>query len=171
MEVLVVKNSDDLFAYLDSLGIAYTNREHEPVFTVAESQALRDDIGGGHTKNLFLKDKKSNYFLLTVGDMAEINLKTIHQKIGAQGRVSFGSAEALSELLGVVPGSVTAFGVFNDTQGKVTLIFDDVLMDHEMINAHPLRNNATTSIARNDLLRFVQSLGREPRIEPLSERT
>lgn len=164
------KTSDDLFAYLDGLGIAYTNHEHAPVFTVAEAQQLRDGIAGGHTKNLFLKDKKGSYFLLTVGEEAEIDLKTIHQKIGAQGRVSFGKPDALMAYLGVVPGAVTAFGVLNDTDNNVTLIFDDVLMTHDVINAHPLRNDATVSIARGDLVAFVASLGRPVRIEALSER-
>lgn len=164
------KTSDDLFAYLDELGISYTNREHAPVFTVAEAQQLRDGIAGGHTKNLFIKDKKGRYFLLTVGEDAEIDLKTIHQKIGAQGRVSFGKPDALMDYLGVVPGAVTAFGVFNDTGNNVTLIFDDVLMTHDVINAHPLRNDATVSIARDDLVAFVASLGRDVRIEALSER-
>lgn len=162
------KTSQDLFAYLDELGISYTNHEHEPVFTVAESQALERDLPGGHTKNLFLKDKKSRYFLLTVGQDAVIDLKTIHQVIGAQGRVSFGNAEKLMEYLGVVPGSVTALGVINDTDHNVTLIFDEALMKNDLINAHPLRNDATTAIGRDDLLKFARATGHEPEILPLS---
>jgi len=162
------KTSDDLFAMLESLDIAFTNHEHAPVFTVSESQALRDDMPGGHTKNLFLKDKKGHYFLLTVGEEAEIDLKTIHKRIGAQGRVSFGKADALMALLGVVPGAVTAFGVINDPDQEVTLVFDESLMAHDTINAHPLRNDATTAIARDDLVRFIESLGRAVRIENLS---
>lgn len=162
------KTSQDLFDALDALSISYKTREHAPVFTVAESQALRDEIPGGHTKNLFLKDKKGRYFLLTVGEDAEIDLKTIHQKIGAQGRVSFGKPEPLKEYLGVVPGAVTCFGVINDPDHVVTLIFDAALWEHETINGHPLRNDATTSIARADLETFVTSLGRPLRVEALS---
>lgn len=151
--------SDELLAFLERLSIRTETREHPPVFTVAESQALREDIPGGHTKNLFLKDKKGRYFLLTVGETAEIDLKRIHAVIGAQGRVSFGKPEALMELLGVVPGAVTCFGIVNDTNNKVTLIFDEALMAHEIINGHPLRNDATTSIRREDLKRFVEATG------------
>jgi Ala-tRNA(Pro) deacylase len=156
---VAAKTPDDLFAFLDALSIATTTHEHAPVFTVAESQALRDEIPGGHTKNLFLKDKKGRYFLLTVGEEAEIDLKRIHTRIGAQGRVSFGKPEALMALLGVVPGAVTCFGVINDADNQVTLIFDEALMEHEIINGHPLRNDATTSIARDDLKRFVEATG------------
>lgn len=158
------KTSTDLFAILDGLGISYQNHEHEPVFTVAESQALRDEISGGHTKNLFLKDKKGRYFLLTVGEDAVIDLKTIHTIIGAQGRVSFGKPDALMEFLGVIPGAVTAFGVINDAENNVTLIFDEALMLHEVINCHPLRNDATTSIASSDMKQFVEATGHEYRV-------
>lgn len=154
------KTPDDLFAFLDQLSIKTTTHEHAPVFTVAESQAVRDAIPGGHTKNLFLKDKKGRYFLLTVGEDAQIDLKRIHTLIGAQGRVSFGKPDALMDLLGVVPGAVTCFGVINDTENEVTLIFDEALVKNEIINGHPLRNDATTSIARDDLKRFVEATGR-----------
>lgn len=162
------KTTDDLLAYLDGLGIRHSTREHEAVFTVAESQALRETLDGGHTKNLFIKDKKGRHFLLTVGDEAEIDLKQIHKRIGAQGRVSFGKPEEMMSYLGVTPGSVTAFGIINDDDHQVTLIFDADLMQHEVINAHPLRNTATTSIGRDDLLTFVRSFGREVLVMALS---
>lgn len=156
------KTDDELFAYLDSLGIAHRTMKHAPVFTVAESVALRDEIAGGHTKNLFLKDKKDSYFLLTVEENATVDLKTVHTVIGAAGRVSFGKAEKLMEYLGVIPGSVTAFGAINDTGLNVKVIIDEGLMGYDVINAHPLRNAATTSIASKDLLRFIEATGHEP---------
>jgi Ala-tRNA(Pro) deacylase len=110
---------DDLFAFLEELGIDTSTIRHPALFTVADSQALRGDIDGGHTKNLFLKDKKDNVFLVTVGEEASVDLKQIHHRIGASGRVSFGKPELLMELLGVVPGSVTVFGLINDTAGRV----------------------------------------------------
>ena len=156
------KTDGDLFAFLDSLGIAHATKTHAPVFTVAESVALRDEIPGGHTKNLFLKDKKDNYFLLTVEENASVDLKTIHTVIGAASRVSFGKPEKLMEYLGVIPGAVTAFGIINDTGRNVKLILDENLMQNDVINAHPLRNDATTSIGAGDLLRFIEATGHEP---------
>lgn len=150
---------DNLVAFLGELGIEVTTRDHPPVFTVEESKALRDAIPGGHTKNLFLKDKKGRHFLLTVGEDAVIDLKTIHGVIGASGRVSFGKPEQMMDYLGVIPGAVTAFGVINDRQGAVTLIFDEELLAHDVINAHPLTNDATTSIRTGDMKRFVEATG------------
>jgi len=158
----------DLIAFLDRLGIATRTFEHPPLFTVEQSQALRGEIAGGHTKNLFLKDKKDNYFLLTVGEEAQVDLKQVHHAIGAASRVSFGRPEMLTELLGVVPGAVTVFGLINDTQRRVKLFLDAALMEHETINAHPLTNEATTQIARADLLRFIAATGHEPTILKLS---
>jgi Ala-tRNA(Pro) deacylase len=158
------QTQDELFAYLDGLGVAVTTVRHPPLYTVAESQALRGEIAGGHTKNLFLKDKKDNYFLVTVEEEAVVDLKQIHHLIGAASRVSFGKPEALMELLGVVPGGVTVFGLVNDTAGRVKVVLDETLMAHETINAHPLTNDATTSISSADLLKFVRATGHEPQI-------
>ena len=168
MNAAPIKTRDDLFAFLDQLGIEVTTKYHPPVFTVEESKALRDATPGGHTKNLFLKDKKGRYFLLTVGQDAVIDLKTIHTVIGASGRVSFGKPDALMEYLGVIPGAVTAFGVINDTNNAVTLIFDKALMAHDVINAHPLTNDATTSIHSGDLERFVEATGHEVNVLKLA---
>ena len=164
------KTQADLFAFLDSLGIETTTVTHPPLFTVAQSQALRGAIPGGHTKNLFLKDKKDNFFLLTVDEEASVDLKSVHQAIGAASRVSFGKPEALMELLGVAPGSVTAFGAINDTGLRVRIVLDAPLLDHGLVNAHPLTNEATTSIAAADMLRFARATGHEPAILKVSAR-
>ena len=158
---------DDLFAFLDRLAIPHKTATHPPLFTVEESQALRGTIPGGHTKNLFLKDKKDTVFLVVVGEDARVDLKTLHHRLGA-GRFSFGSAELMRELLGVEPGAVTAFGVINDTAHRVNVVLDAGLMANAVINCHPLVNTMTTSIAREDLLRFFEATGHTPRIEPVA---
>ena len=149
---------DDLFAFLDSLGIVHKTVTHPPLFTVEQSQALRGTIPGGHTKNLFLKDKKDTVFLVTAPEDARVDLKTLHHKLGA-GRFSFGSAALLEELLGVPPGAVTPFGAINDKAGRVTVVVDAGLMQHAVINCHPLVNTMTTSIASNDLIKFLEATG------------
>ncbi|WP_174802318.1 prolyl-tRNA synthetase associated domain-containing protein [Martelella limonii] len=165
----MTKTSDDVFALLDSLGIAYSNTEHRAVFTVEEGEDLRADIPGGHTKNLFVKDKKSRYFLLTVEEYATVDLKKVHTLIGGTGRVSFGKPEPLMEYLGVEPGSVTALGAINDDTHQVTFILDESLMENEIINCHPLRNTATTSIGRDDLIAFIRATGHEPLVLKVTE--
>jgi Ala-tRNA(Pro) deacylase len=155
---------EELFAALDRLGIAHPTVTHPPLFTVEQSQSLRGTIPGGHTKNLFLKDKKGALFLVTALEDAAIELKSLHRRLGASGRFSFGSADVLLETLGVAPGAVTPFGAINDTLGRVTVVLDAELMRHTTVNAHPLVNTMTTSIGRDDLVRFLESTGHPPRI-------
>jgi hypothetical protein len=95
----------DLFAFLDRLGIAHETVTHPSLFTVEQSRALRGTIPGGHTKNLFLKDKKGGLFLVTALEDAMIELKSLHRLLGAGGRFSFGSADLMRETLGGRAGS------------------------------------------------------------------
>ena len=159
---------DELFAYLDRLGIAHQTVRHPPVFTVEEARALRGQVAGGHTKNLFLRDKKGTAFLVVTLENAAIELKSLHRLLGASGRFSFGSAELMGELLGVEPGSVTPFAAINDTTGRVTVVLDAAMMAHDVLNFHPLVNTGTTTISREGLVKFLEATGHHPRIEAVS---
>lgn len=154
---------------LAELGIRAETVEHEPVFTVAESRPVKARIPGAHSKNLFVKDKKGRFFLITAKDETAIDLKRTHEAIGASGRLSFGTADQLRTMLGVEPGSVTPFAVANDRDGKVTMILDANLMDHERVNFHPLVNSMTTGVSRDDLVKFLRSTGHDPVILRLPE--
>jgi Ala-tRNA(Pro) deacylase len=159
---------EDLFAYLDRLAIPTRTVEHPPLFRVEDSVAFRGDIDGGHAKNLLVKDKKSRLFLLVLEEHAEIDLKRAHEKIGAQGRVSFVGAEALEAVWGVRPGAVTPFGAINDGEGRVTVVLDAALMTNERVNFHPLVNTRTTGLASADLVKFLRATGHEPLIVALA---
>ena len=161
---------EQLFAALDALGITHATIKHPPLFTVEQSRALRGQILGGHTKNLFLRDKKHALYLVVALEDADIELKGLHRLLGASGRFSFGSANLLREVLGVAPGAVTPFGAINDKEGRVTVVLDAVMMEHATLNYHPLINTMTTSITRDDLVKFLESTGHVPRIERVSKR-
>jgi Ala-tRNA(Pro) deacylase len=159
---------DELFAYLDSLGITHQTVNHPPVFTVEEARSLRGKVPGGHTKNLFLRDKKAALYLVVAPEDAVIELRSLHRLVGASGRFSFGSAELLRETLGVEPGSVTPFAAINDKAGLVTVVLDAAMMANEVLNFHPLTNTGTTTISRAGLLRFLENTGHPPRIEAVT---
>ena len=158
----------ELFDYLDRLGVNHRTVTHPPLFTVEQSRTFRGSIPGGHTKNLFLKDKKGALFLVTALEDAEITLKSLHHSFG-HGRFSFGSPEILLATLGVEPGSVTPFGALNDSDRAVTIVLDASMLEHAALNFHPLVNTMTTTIGRDDLLRFLTATGHEPRIERVSK--
>ncbi|MBU6371816.1 MAG: prolyl-tRNA synthetase associated domain-containing protein [Alphaproteobacteria bacterium] len=151
---------DDLYARFDALGIAYVTHRHRPIFTVEEGRDLKAALPGGHSKNLFLKDKKGRLALLCARGETRIDLTAFSKAVGAAGRFSFGSAELLEATLGVRPGSVTIFALINDPAATVTLYLDEALLACDPVNFHPLRNDATTAISPEDLARFVASTGR-----------
>lgn len=159
---------DDLFAVLARLQVPCTTMSHPPVFTVEEARALRGTIAGGHTKNLFLKDRRGAYFLVVACEDAVIDLKALPGRLGAAGRFSFASADALMELLGVVPGSVTPFAAINDVSGKVAVVLDRDMLVHRILNYHPLVNTMTTSITPDGLLTFLKACGHPPVIAAAS---
>ncbi|MFH1806616.1 MAG: prolyl-tRNA synthetase associated domain-containing protein [Pseudomonadota bacterium] len=150
-----------LLAHLDQLGIVPTLHSHPPLFTVADSQALRGDLPGLHSKNLFLKDKKDALWLLVVEETRDIRINHLHKSLGC-GRLSFGNPDLLFDILGVTPGSVSPFALINDRETRVNVAFDRMLMEGDTLNFHPLRNDRTAAIAPGDLLKFVESLGHHP---------
>ena len=154
---------NDLLSRLDALGIVTTTVDHPAVFTVEESKRLRGNLLGGHTKNLFLKDKKGRLWLVVALEDRDVDLKALRKEIGAA-QLSFGKPDLLSKVLGLEPGSVTPFGVINDTDGQVTVILDKGLLAFDTVNFHPLTNTATTQISPMDLQAFLRDTMHEPTI-------
>lgn len=157
---------DQLLARLSAMGVETTTHDHPPVYTVEQAREHTHHLPGGHCKNLFLKDKKDRLWLVTLLDDRKVDLNALSKRLGAA-RFSFGKAELLMEALGVEPGSVTPLAVANDEAGRVTHVIDSGLLAAGTVNCHPLRNDATTAIGSEDLLRFVRATGHEPVIVDL----
>ncbi len=154
---------EELFDFLAAHNIAYETHHHAPIFTVEEGADIKAAMPGGHSKNLFLKDKAGQVFLICALSSTQIRLNALHKVIGSK-RLSFGSEALLLETLGVTPGSVTLFALLNDKEGRVQLILDAALVRHDIVNFHPLLNDATTAISSKDMIRFAKASGHEPRL-------
>ena len=154
---------EDLFVLLDRLGIAHSTLRHPAVFRVEEGQEIKAALPGGHTKNLFLKDSRDQLWLVSALGETRIDLKALPGAIGS-GRLSFGNERLMLETLGVTPGSVTLFGLINDHGRRVRLVLDKALLDHALVNFHPLTNTATTAVSREGLLAFLGHLGVAPTV-------
>jgi Ala-tRNA(Pro) deacylase len=152
---------EQLLARLAELGIETRTHDHPPLLTVEDSKRLRGDLPGGHCKNLFLKDKKDRYWLVVTLEDRKIDIKALDKLLGAA-RLSFASAERLWTVLGVLPGSVTPFALINDREHKVQVVLDAAMMQHELLNYHPLVNTRTTAIGSADLRRFIEACGHRP---------
>ena len=148
-----MKTRNDLFSYLDTLGIATKTTDHEPLFTVEQADKIAHDIPGGHIKNLFLKDDNGQLWLLVADAHAKIELKKVAQLLKAP-KLRFADANLLMHYLGVTPGSVTPLALINDANQKVKVLIDQSLWTHDILNMHPLENSATTSINSNDFKKF-----------------
>jgi Ala-tRNA(Pro) deacylase len=130
--------------------------------TVEEGMALRGDMAGTFTKNLLLKDKKGRHFLCSIQEERALDLRTLHVRLGATGRLGFAAAERMVELLGVQPGALTPLGLINDESGTVTAVVDAALMQAEQVNFHPLVNTESVGLRPSELLAFIRSCGRKP---------
>lgn len=156
-------DSQQLMILLDQLGITTTTVEHPPLRTIEESRRLRGKLAGGHAKNLFLKDKKGGYWLLVALEHTPVDLRVAAVLLQAP-RFSFANEAELDRILGVVPGAVSPFAAVNDVDGRVCVVIEQRVLDIDLLNCHPLRNDRTTAIAMVDLLRFLEGVGHPPRI-------
>ena len=159
----------DLLGLLTTLDIEHETVDHPPIFTVEEGRDFKKSMPGGHSKNLFVKDKKGVLYLAVAWSDTKVDLVGLGKTLGAKGRLSFGKPELMSETLGVIPGAVTPFALINDTAKTIeTVIVDRALMEFDRIWFHPLENTASTSLAAADLLKFMAHCGFEPQIIDLS---
>jgi len=149
----------DFYKFLEKNRIEYERHDHPPVYTVEEARRLVPVLSGAKTKNLFLRDKKGQrHFLLVVPADKKVDIKALPQVVGSS-RLSFGSAQRLKKNLGVEPGAVTIFAIFNDPHYAVELIVDEKLWEAEAFQFHPLVNTSTLVISRENLRRFIAKTG------------
>ena len=159
-------SSDAILSLLDNWKISYTRTDHEPLRTVEDSkkvqnQFLSSENGGGHIKNLYLRDNKKQNILLVTEQDRQIDLKNVHLKLGV-GRISFGSPERLMENLGVRPGAVTPLSMITGVQMEVRLFIDSDLKNCKQIYVHPLVNDRTLGITVEELQKFFDKIKVQP---------
>ena len=144
----------DLIERLHNSKIQYKLHEHQALHTVKESEQKRGQIEGAHTKNLFLKNKKNEFFLFSCHENRNIDLKTIGKSLKL-GNISFAKEKYLIQYLGVKPGSVTPFGLLNDTENIINFYLDEFLLNFNKINFHPLVNTSTITIELKKFINFL----------------
>tara|TARA_B100001971_G_C17898349_1_gene386679 strand:- start:126 stop:626 length:501 start_codon:yes stop_codon:yes gene_type:complete len=159
----MVATKADLFNRLRELDISVTTFEHRAVFTVHQSRSIRGDIDGGHCKNLFLNDKSKQLWLLITLEDTMVDLKKLRHLIGSR-HLSFCRETLLEDVLGVKAGGVTPFALLNDHEQRVNVVLDSNVLEHELLNFHPLENTSTTTIRSSDLVHFISGCGHSPQI-------
>ena len=144
----------ELLAMLSKNNYSYSLHKHEPLFTVQDSINKRGKIDGAHSKNLFLKNKQNKFFLFSCLETTKIELKKLSKNLNL-GNISFAKEEYLKKHLGVLPGSVTPFGLLNDSDQKIEFYLDKAFLAEKSVNFHPLVNTATVGLAIRDLISFL----------------
>jgi len=164
---MTTENEERVYTVLNELGIAFNRYEHPPVYTVEEAERHWENITGAHCKNLFLRNKKGNrHYLVIVESSKHADLKSLSHKLG-EDRLSFGSEKRLMKYLGLETGSVSPFGLINDSQKEVEVIIDSDLRKAEKINFHPNINTTTVGIEFSDFEKFLSWCGNRLRYQKL----
>ncbi len=147
-------SSKEFIKLFTDKGYDYDLHEHQALFTVEDSNKFRGKIKGLHSKNLFLKNKKNKFYLISCEEFTDINLKKISKFLNL-GNVSFAKEEYLTNLLGVKPGSVTPFALLNDSENRIDFYLEEKLYNSNFINFHPLTNTATITMKCSTFIEFM----------------
>lgn len=150
---------ETLYGDLGRLGVGFTDHRHAAVFTVAEGHGVTDHLVGAHIKNLFVKDKGGNLFLITSLQDRLLDLKALGKHLGSKDRLSFADAETLYAHLGVTAGSVSPLALINAKPGSLRFVLDSGILAEEKVYAHPLINTQTTEMVPADLVKVVKEWG------------
>ena len=153
-------NRKNLLEFFKDNKIDFEEFHHKHLFTVDESKQMRGKIKGNHTKNLFLRDKRKNFFLLSCLEDKIVNLKKLKLAFRAN-NLSFASNDHLNDILELMPGSVSPFGLINDDQKKTKFYLDVDLTKGDSINFHPLVNNYTVNISVESFYDFLKKINVE----------
>ena len=154
---------NELLKYLGDCNIEFIEYNHDPLFTVKESVQLRGKIQGAHTKNLFLKDKKKRFYLLSCIEDKKIDLKKLRTTLQTN-NLSFASDLNLKEILALAPGSVSPFGLINDTNKITNFYLDKDILNAKTVNFHPLINNSTINLGVDSFMNFIKKINVELQI-------
>jgi Ala-tRNA(Pro) deacylase len=156
-------SSDTLLETLKEWSISYKLFEHVPLRTVEDSKKVEGifistENGGGHVKNLYLRDKKKRNILLVAEQDQAIDLKKLSKNLNFS-NLSFGSPERLMQNLGVRPGAVTPLSMINGVNNNVSLFMDRALRNKTVIYIHPLVNDRTIEMTIENLEKFFSKIG------------
>ena len=150
-----------VFDALHALNIKYEVIFHPPTPTVEEALIYWRDLEAVHCKNLFFRNHKGNRHYLVVFDcMKQLNIHDLEQRL-KQGKLSFASPERMNRYLGISPGSVSPFGLINDTEKHVTVFIDKQLLDAKKLSFHPNDNTASLSLTTSDFVHFLETYSNE----------
>lgn len=156
-----MRGQQQVYDYLDKLGIAFDYYEHPEAPTIEIASQFYRGEGTVLCKNLFFRNHKGNrHYLVILNCDQDMAIHDIEKQLH-QGKLSFASEARMDKYLGVKPGSVTPFGLINDQEHHVTVFLDQTLQQAEKLSFHPCINTASLIIKREDLIKFLDYCGNQ----------
>ena len=154
-----MRGQKELYELFEKLGIEYTYREHPPVATVEEAKKYWKNLDSGRCKNIFLRNHKGNrHYLVILEHRQDLAIHDLEKRL-KQGKLSFASPKRMMKYLGLTPGSVSPFGLINDTENHVHVFLDENLKKSDSISFHPNMNTASLVVPFADFERFLEWTG------------
>jgi len=154
-----MRGQTGLYELLQNLGIAFEYHEHPPVATIEDALTHWKDYDSGRCKNIFFRNHKGDrHYLVILEHTRQLDIHDLEKRL-KQGKLSFASDQRLMKYLGVERGSVSPFGLINDTEKHVHLFIDEKLNDFDQLAFHPNLNTATIIVSKSDFLRFLDYIG------------
>ena len=168
-EAVISKRQEAVLAYLEEHGIPFTCYNHPEGKTIEEAKQWWRADGSVHCKNLFFRNHKGNrHYLVCFNCDHDLDIhylehrlkeSLISQGLPSCGKLSFASPERMMRYLGLEPGSVSPFGLINDTENHVHLFLDDELRNATTLSFHPNDCRGTVVIKREDFERYLTIVG------------
>lgn len=153
--------AENVYQLLENLSIPYEKLEHEPALTVEEMEKVLPKTDAQICKNLFLRDQKGKqHYLVVMAKEKPFNLKQFEESQGL-GKMSFASEKRLLKYLNVPSGSVSPFGLINDTNAHVIVYIDNDLKTCQQVGVHPNVNNVTITFSTKDLEKYLNTLAHD----------
>lgn len=154
-----MRGQEELYRLFDSLAIQFEYHEHPPLATIEDAKIHWENYNSGRCKNIFFRNHKGDrHYLVILEHLRQLNIKDLEKRL-KQGKLTFASDERLKKYLGVLPGSVSPFGLINDSEKHVHLFIDEKLNEFDRLTFHPNINTASLVISKSDFLKFLDFMG------------
>jgi Ala-tRNA(Pro) deacylase len=154
-----MRGQKELYLLFEKLNIQFEYHEHPPVATIEDAKIHWKNYNSGRCKNIFFRNHKGDrHYLVILEHLRQLNIRDL-EKLLKQGKLTFASDLRLKKYLGVEPGSVSPFGLINDSQKNVHLFIDEKLNEYVRLTFHPNINTASLVISKSDFLKFLEYTG------------
>jgi Ala-tRNA(Pro) deacylase len=154
-----MRGQEELYLLFEKLNIQFEYYEHPPLATIEDTKTHWKNYNSGRCKNIFFRNHKGDrHYLVILEHLRQLNIRDLEKRL-KQGKLTFASDFRLKKYLGIEPGSVSPFGLINDSEKHVHLFIDEKLKEFDRLTFHPNINTASLVLSKSDFLKFLEYTG------------